>query len=407
MVSLPTPDEWEIAELAALARQAAGEDAAVSPFITRLAASVAAEIALVAVHDFRDGKGAILYPHPPLSGLLAGYLIHAPQNPWLKVPTHEPGAVWRGEEIVDGAALADSAFYRDWLGQTGLRHWLAGIVAVEGSSVTYVAAFRGMAAGPFSRRDVQRLRRLLPHLRHSLCKTAGLESDGFDGNALLMLEHTSFGVLSFDRAGKVRYASAKATLILNRQDGLALRNGVLVAESGSDTLRIADLVATTLGNGNGNGHANRRAGGAIAIRRRSDEMPYFLRVFPCIYPSSPERAASVGAIGILQDPMDRVALDRELLASLYDLTPAETRVAELLSQGFSPAAVAADLGITINTVRTHLKRIFEKTGIGRQSELVRLLVACFAVSSTVLGETDRVVVTPRQTELRFIRQQGS
>jgi DNA-binding CsgD family transcriptional regulator len=44
-----------------------------------------------------------------------------------------------------------------------------------------------------------------------------------------------------------------------------------------------------------------------------------------------------------------------------------------LSEGARPAQVAERCGISINTVRTHLRNIFDKTGVRRQSELIRLL----------------------------------
>jgi DNA-binding CsgD family transcriptional regulator len=62
----------------------------------------------------------------------------------------------------------------------------------------------------------------------------------------------------------------------------------------------------------------------------------------------------------------------DALALLYDLTPAETRVFQLLAGGKTQAAVAAQLGIASSTVKTHLLKVFEKTGISRQAELVRL-----------------------------------
>ena len=57
---------------------------------------------------------------------------------------------------------------------------------------------------------------------------------------------------------------------------------------------------------------------------------------------------------------------------LYDLTPAELRTFELIADGRTPHDVAAKLGIAHSTVKTHLQRVFEKTGCNRQADLVRL-----------------------------------
>ena len=62
----------------------------------------------------------------------------------------------------------------------------------------------------------------------------------------------------------------------------------------------------------------------------------------------------------------------EALATLYDLTPAESRIFELISAGRAPDEIAADIGIARSTVRTHLLRVFEKTGCKRQADLVQL-----------------------------------
>ena len=54
------------------------------------------------------------------------------------------------------------------------------------------------------------------------------------------------------------------------------------------------------------------------------------------------------------------------------MTQAEVRVLELLVGGHTVEAVANELGLAIATVRTHLARVLQKTGTGRQAELVQL-----------------------------------
>ncbi|WP_044871757.1 LuxR C-terminal-related transcriptional regulator [Pseudomonas sp. LFM046] len=62
----------------------------------------------------------------------------------------------------------------------------------------------------------------------------------------------------------------------------------------------------------------------------------------------------------------------QLLADLFQLTPAEQRLAELLAQGLTPETCAERLCISINTVRTQLRSLFRKTETERQAELVNL-----------------------------------
>ncbi len=62
-----------------------------------------------------------------------------------------------------------------------------------------------------------------------------------------------------------------------------------------------------------------------------------------------------------------------LLAALFDLTPAQARTAAALADGVSVQGIAASLGITEKTVRTYIERIFAKTGARRLSDLLVLL----------------------------------
>jgi DNA-binding CsgD family transcriptional regulator len=63
------------------------------------------------------------------------------------------------------------------------------------------------------------------------------------------------------------------------------------------------------------------------------------------------------------------------LCELHGLTPAEARLAAALVRGFSLEEAAAELVISRNTARTHLKRVFAKTGTCRQGELISLLLS--------------------------------
>jgi DNA-binding CsgD family transcriptional regulator len=63
---------------------------------------------------------------------------------------------------------------------------------------------------------------------------------------------------------------------------------------------------------------------------------------------------------------------------IYGLTAAQTQLAQLLAQGHDPSLAAEKLGITINTVRTHVRRMFDKTGAHSQSALVGLLLSAEA-----------------------------
>ncbi|MBM3203086.1 helix-turn-helix transcriptional regulator, partial [Candidatus Woesearchaeota archaeon] len=67
-----------------------------------------------------------------------------------------------------------------------------------------------------------------------------------------------------------------------------------------------------------------------------------------------------------------------LLQQLFGLTIAQARLAQALGLGFSVEEYAEKQQLSLNTVRTHLKHLFHKTGTHRQGDLVRVLVTSLA-----------------------------
>lgn len=72
---------------------------------------------------------------------------------------------------------------------------------------------------------------------------------------------------------------------------------------------------------------------------------------------------------------DGLDIRLQIAAAIFGLSPAQTDVAREIVAGHPLTEAAATLGITASTARTHLKRIFDKTGVNSQSALVRILLS--------------------------------
>lgn len=100
---------------------------------------------------------------------------------------------------------------------------------------------------------------------------------------------------------------------------------------------------------------------------------------PALKQTALQRGGSAGVI-ILRTPGTSSDKDAgtnpgaELLQFAYGLTVRETEAALGLLDGLSPDAIARKYGVTINTIRTHLKRIYEKVGVQGQTELAARLL---------------------------------
>jgi DNA-binding CsgD family transcriptional regulator/ketosteroid isomerase-like protein len=96
-----------------------------------------------------------------------------------------------------------------------------------------------------------------------------------------------------------------------------------------------------------------------------------------------DSGAAIVCVLLVSDGMtyvefDQVAgLERRMATAqaIFGLSPGQMALARRIASGDSLTAAAEQLGITINTARTHLKRIYDKTGVNAQTSLVRLLLS--------------------------------
>ena len=68
-----------------------------------------------------------------------------------------------------------------------------------------------------------------------------------------------------------------------------------------------------------------------------------------------------------------IDLDPVMLRSMYGFTKCESRLAALLAKGQSIAEAAECLGVSVNTIKTHLRGIYERMGTSKQALVVARL----------------------------------
>jgi DNA-binding CsgD family transcriptional regulator len=83
------------------------------------------------------------------------------------------------------------------------------------------------------------------------------------------------------------------------------------------------------------------------------------------------------------DPLRRETVGERQLMDVYGMTKAEARVAVKASSSRNTSEAGRALGLSQNTVKTHLRRIFTKTDTGGHAELAALLAAIGVVRAAV------------------------
>ena len=193
------------------------------------------------------------------------------------------------------------------------------------------------------------------------------------------LDGLSAGIFLVDATGRIVHANAAG-------HGILAVGGVLRSSAGRVIARDQQVDAVL--------HEAFRAAehGDAAIGTKGIAVPLIARdgerhvahILPLT--SGTRRRADLGLTATAALFVHKVALETpsrpEAIAKAYKLTPTELRVLLALVEVGGGPKVADALGIADGTVKTHLGRLFQKTGVKRQADLVKL-VAGF--SSPLVG----------------------
>ena len=189
------------------------------------------------------------------------------------------------------------------------------------------------------------------------------------GMALMpLLDLLLVSIVVTDQEARILYANRRGSALL--AEGRALRNGSGKLSAANPKcaleLRRAILKAATGGRAASDG-----CGEPVPLPAENRELTAW--VLPL------ERVTGVGhgqAAIFVQEK--RAIFSSALFMRRFGATPAELRILELLLDGMTTAEIAPTLKISFNTVRTHLKSLFAKTGTCRQTELLRLATCAVA-----------------------------
>lgn len=358
--------------------------------LERVAALQGAQRALLFTPALTPRDGGFVLAHAVPEKFLAEWANHyAPHDVWtaeaLRRGPPADGEVMLGHELVPDAQLVASVFYRDFLSRMDIRRLCTGVVFSgkdAGLPTAACAMFRPSASKHFDETNRTLHGLLVRHLSQALGAVLRLRDQEFRlATSLQALDRLHTAVLLLGPRGNVLFANRNALRLLKQADGLALRSGNPLADAlgwlqasraGEQAALDRELRAALANDPLRPAHF---AHGTL-IRRTGTPSGLTVHAVPVAQVNSALwcRSLMPGALVFITDPQAVPRLDPAVMQRIYGISSAQCRVAQEVLRGRTVQETAQQLHLGENTVKTHLKQLFEKTHTSRQTELIRLLM---------------------------------
>lgn len=279
--------------------------------------------------------------------------------------------VFTVDDFMNDAEWQESSYRQHWCAVNDVFHVMSVDISTENHGSLRFRVTRDESQENFSESDKALCEMLIPHLRRSITTFLHLHSSASLGSLYSRaIGRLSIATITIDETGRVLDKNLFATQILGTQDGLKITAGKLTAQHHSDNSELKRLIKTAFEHA-----ADEKAmPEAMSVSRPSGEIPLGLviEVIPSLQWA--EGKGQKKAVVYIRDAIGKSTTSVDISKKLFDLTPAETALTLQLINGLSLEEAAEALNIRRNTARAHLRSIFSKTGVRRQSELVRLFL---------------------------------
>ena len=279
-------------------------------------------------------------------------------------------------ELYTDEELKTSATYNEWMRHSGAQNGLN--VRLDGPNDSRIvwALADPVEAGGWHAAQLEMIHRLLPHIRQFVqIRRAVAGAEALGGSLSELLDNTRVGVIHLDWRGRIIEANDRARDTLRQGDGLFDEDGFLHARLQSDNARLETLLGQALPTFSG-----QAASGSMTVRRPAGLPRLAVHLSPVPARQMDFGLRPVAALVLAIDPGSRPRIDSDLVAAALELTPSESQVATLLAEGKTVRDIAVATRRQANTVYWLLKQVYDKHGISRQAELVRLVLSLSELS---------------------------
>lgn len=303
-------------------------------------------------------------------GLISYHSHFYAMDPFVGLPVEKVVTI---TEILGEAHWIASPFYQEFIGAFDIHHLMGADIRTDDGGECRLRVCRPRNAPDFLDHDKAFCAMLVPHFKRAVHLHGQL--DLIESERKLYagaMDRLMVGTVILDENGHVLQTNVMADTILRAGDGMRLVGNMPHATHSANNRDLQRLIKNALMR-----HGNQKVAAvvdAIAVTRSSGRRNLGVVVHSVPMSEWSEGKARPAAVIYIRDPEHKAQAPHDIVRQLFNFTPAETNLAMRLANGLSLEEAAVELGIRLNTARAHLRTIFSKTDVTRQTELVRILL---------------------------------
>jgi DNA-binding CsgD family transcriptional regulator len=268
----------------------------------------------------------------------------------------------------------DPETYDEWMKPYDIHH-IGRVQFINTDSATAsISLLRDEAAGCWSEGDIRVIDEIVPHLKRAMDIHAEFTRLRLKQDALIQgLDRLVIGLILYDQHAESVYVNPTAKEIVKSHPALALNEKGLFLYHAEDNRQLRQTILRTA---TIDSDDSWKQSVSIGITHPDVPAPLPLLVTPMhahLLTTDVDYEGARVAV-FISDPNMAQPISVDNLVSVYKLTPSEAQVAISIANGHSVESIAKKSNHSAHTIRSQLKSTFKKTGVSRQSELIKLLL---------------------------------
>lgn len=341
------------------------DDEALQEFLDGCSNALSSDSVVLLQHNYADPEKSLLFFNSNTDADERHYHRFASRGDFVdkSLPYLQPGTVVRLPNVLEESLFQKTQFYEYFCVEHNFSNGMAITIHADYESLV-VLLFNRPGNEPYDPEDQRWLERLAPHLLNYYRLSGHVRSlDLRLQRAHKVLDSLNLGIAMIGASKTVRFMNRRAQALVGRSDSLDFEKGQLRSRKADIDKWLSSRIreaSQSMANFN-------EARFSMLLHEGNERLHLF------VLPLKSRKSGSLRSCAVLLTDL-QIDTNRlsSTLAAMYGLSARESQVAALLTQGLPTIQIAEQMQIKESTVRTLIKRVFAKTEVTRQADLIRI-----------------------------------